>query len=171
VLYNTDMSLVMEILEGLWNTTAYYKGMRVNIFGFPMPWKPNSQYSQKSAINTIARLKKNNLIESKYNKWSLTKKGKKYFESKRMLSKKFSSPFIISSPKNLILMFDIPEFKKAERNWLRWHLKEFKYFMIQKSVWVGPSPLPKNFNTHLKEMGLEKYIKTFRLAKPYQIKK
>jgi len=165
------MSLILEILEELWNTTAYYKGTRVNIFGFPMPWKPDSQYSKKSAINTITRLKKNDLVEIKNGKWLLTEKGKKYFEAKRKLSLKFHSPFILNAPKNLLLMFDIPESKKAERNWLRWHLKEFQYFMIQKSVWVGPSPLPKKFGAHLKEMGLYTYIKTFKLAKPYQIKK
>ncbi len=160
----------MEILEGLWNTTAYYKGMRVNIFGFPVPWKPNSRYSQKSASNTISRLRKNELVEVINGKWSLTEKGKKYFEIKSVLSIKFSSPFVINAPKNLILMFDIPESRKAERNWLRLHLKEFQYFMIQKSVWVGPSPLPKKFGAHLREMDLDKYIKTFKLAKPYRIK-
>jgi len=78
---------------------------------------------------------------------------------------------MLNAPKNLLLMFDIPESRKAERNWLRWHLKKFQYYMIQKSVWVGPSPLPKKFGTHLKEMGLDIYIKIFKLAKSYQIKK
>lgn len=159
----------MEILEGLWNVTAYYKGLRVNIFGFPMPWKPDSRYSQNSASNTISRLRKDGLVEIKDGKWLLTEKGKKYFESKRKLSFKFSSPFVLNAPKNLLLMFDIPELKKAERNWLRWHLREFQYYMIQKSVWVGPSPLPKKFGAYLKEIGLYNCIKTFKLAKPYKI--
>ncbi|OHB14543.1 MAG: CRISPR-associated endonuclease Cas2 [Candidatus Zambryskibacteria bacterium RIFOXYC1_FULL_39_10] len=163
------MSLIMEILEGLWNTTAYYKGMRINIFGFPMPWKQNSQYSQKSAANTIVRLNKNGLVEVQGGKWLLTEKGKEYFKNKRKLGTKFTSPFILNAPKNLLLMFDIPESKRAERHWLRWHLKEFQYYMIQQSVWVGPSPLPKKFGFHLKETGLDKYIKTFKLSKPYQI--
>lgn len=165
------MSLIMEILEGLWSVTAHYKGMQVNIFGFPMPWKPDSRYSQNSASNTISRLRKNGFVEIKEGKWLLTKKGKKYFEDKRKLSTKFSSPFAINAPKNLLLMFDIPESKRIERNWLRWHLKEFQYYMLQQSVWIGPSPLPQKFKSHLKEMELEKCIKTFKLAKPYQINK
>lgn len=159
----------MEILEDLWNLTANYKGIRANIFGFPMPWKPDRRYSQNSAKNTVARLRKKGLVEVKNNMWVLTKNGKKYFENKRKLSLKFSSPFVLNYPKNLLLMFDIPESKRAERNWLRWHLKEFQYVMLQQSVWIGPSPLPQKFKTYLKEIGIEKCIKTFKLAKAYKI--
>lgn len=161
----------MEILEGLWNTHLYYKGMRVNFFGVPMPWNNKTDYSQNSFKSTFSRLKTKGLIEIKDDKWVLTKAGKEYFENQRKLGTKFSSPFVLNSPKNLLLMFDIPESKRSERHWLRWHLKEFQYFMIQQSVWVGPSPLPKKFGAHLKEMGLDIYIKTFKLIKPYQIKK
>ena len=164
------MSIVMKILEGLWNTHLYYKGIRVNVFGFPMPWKPENECKKSSLDGTISRLRKNGLVEVKSGRWKLTKTGKEYFENKRKLHLKFSSPFAFNAPKNLLLMFDIPESKKSERNWLRWHLREFQYYMIQKSVWVGPSPLPKKFGAHLKAMGLYNCIKTFKLAKPYQIK-
>lgn len=98
----------------------------------------------------------------------MTKAGKEYFKNKRKLALKFDSPFKSNDPKNLLLMFDVPESRKAERNWLRLHLKIFQYLMIQKSVWVGPSPLPKQFKAHVKEMGLDVFIKTFKLAKSYQ---
>ena len=64
-------------------------------------------------------------------------------------------------------MFDVPVEKKAERDWFRWHLKKFGYIMVQHSVWVGPSPLPKEFKEYLEEIKLNKCIKTFKLAKPY----
>ena len=163
------MSMVMEILEGLWNTHVYYKGARVNFFGIHKPWKPNEKYKGSSLANAVCRLRKNGFVEKISGKWILTKKGKEYFENKRKLASKFSSPFVLNAPKNLLLMFDIPESRKSERNWLRWHLREFQYFMIQKSVWVGPSPLPKKFKDHIKEIGLDNCIKTFKLAKPYQI--
>jgi len=165
------MSLVMEILEGLWNTHLYYKGVRVNLLGVPMLWKHEDRDRKNSLKSTMFRLRKNGFIEIKSGKWILTKVGKEYFENKRKLSIKFASPFILNAPKNLLLMFDIPESRKAERNWLRWHLKEFQYFMIQKSVWVGPSPLPKKFGIHLKKIGLYNYIKTFKLAGSYRISK
>ena len=165
------MSIVMEILEDLWNTHLYYKGVKVNLLGVPILWDNNKNYSKNSFDITLARLIKKGFVEMKSSKWFITKAGKEYFENKRRLNSKFSSPFTLNAPKNLLFMFDVPEPRKTEREWLRWHLKEFQYFMIQKSVWVGPSPLPKKFKDHAKEIGLDTYIKTFKLAKPYQIYK
>ena len=73
-----------------------------------------------------------------------------------------------NSPKNLIVMYDIPHEKKKERDWFRRQLKNFDYIMIQKSVWVGPSPLPKGFVEYVKLIGLKDKLKTFKLAKPYK---
>jgi DNA-binding transcriptional regulator PaaX len=162
------MSMVMEILESLWNVTAYYKGMRVNIFGFPMPWKPSNAHTKNSIDSTVSRMKKNGFLEIKNGKWSLTEKGKRYFEEKKRLSVKFSSPFVINAPKNVLAMFDIPQSQRAKRDWLRWHLKEFGYEMVQQSVWVGPGPLPAKFKDYLKEIGIEKCIKFFKLAGSYK---
>jgi CRISPR-associated endonuclease Cas2 len=64
-------------------------------------------------------------------------------------------------------MFDVPEERKGEREWLRLQLKRFGFAMIQKSVWVGPSPLPKEFLAYLKEIKLLRHTKYFKLAKPY----
>ena len=66
-------------------------------------------------------------------------------------------------------MFDIPESRQNERKWLRLHLKDFHYNMIQKSVWIGPSPLPQKFFNYLKEIKLDKCIKTFKLSKPFKV--
>lgn len=79
----------------------------------------------------------------------------------------FNSPFSKKDPKNLIVIYDIPENMKKERNWFRRQLINFGYEMIQRSVWVGPSPLPKEFKTYLKLIGLRDKLQTFRLAKPY----
>jgi len=159
------MSIVIEILEGLWNTHLYYKGARVNMFGVPKPWIEN----KNSYRSTVSRLHKKGLVEKKNGRWIITKAGKKYVkENKRLLN--FNSPFKKGVSKNLLLMFDVPESRQNERKWLREHLKKFEYFMIQKSVWVGPSPLPKDFVSYLKKIKLNPCIKTFKLAKPYQIK-
>lgn len=79
----------------------------------------------------------------------------------------FVSPFSENSPKNLIIMYDIPHLQKKERDWFRRQLIKFGYIMIQKSVWVGPSPLPKDFLDYLKEIKIGDDFKTFKLAKPY----
>ena len=79
----------------------------------------------------------------------------------------FNSLFKKDDPKNLIVMYDIPHGMKKERDWFRRHLVKFGYIMIQKSVWVGPSPLPKDFLEYLKEIKIGKNFKTFKLAKSY----
>ena len=116
----------------------HYKGMRVNAFGLPLLTK-----EQK-------------------------KDPKKYFTRKRSFyNASFVSPFKKHSPNNLIVMYDIPHNLKKERDWFRRHLVKFEYIMIQKSVWVGPSPLPKHFLSYLKEIKIGDKFKTFKLTKPY----
>ena len=115
----------------------YYKGMKVNSFGIPI-----FSRGRKS------RVKKENRKRTFYN-----------------IS--FSSPFNKNSSKNLLLIYDIPEGRKKERDWFRRHLIKFGYIMIQKSVWVGPSPLPKDFLDYLKEIKIKDNFMTFKLAKSY----
>jgi CRISPR-associated endonuclease Cas2 len=115
----------------------YYRGIRVNAFGLPI-------FSQ----NRKSRAK--------------TKDRKKSFYHIT-----FVSPFNKDSPKNLIVMYDIPHLQKKERDWFRRQLVNFGYIMIQKSVWVGPSPLPKDFLDYLKKIKIKDNLKTFKLAKSY----
>lgn len=117
----------------------YYKGIPVNIFGLP------------------------SFSESK-NKTKNKNEDKKI---KRQYLCSFISDFQEHTPKNLLLIYDISEVRKKERDWFRRQLKNFGFVMIQRSVWVGPSPLPERFLTYLKRIGLEKEFKTFKLAKSY----
>lgn len=79
----------------------------------------------------------------------------------------FLSHFKKDEPKNLMVMYDIPHNLKKERDWFRRQLINFGYIMIQKSVWVGPSPLPKEFLNYLKEIKINNNFKTFKLTKSY----
>jgi len=117
-----------------------YKGVRVNAFGIP-----------------ILKTSKGIRIKNKNRKRNF------YLTS-------FVSNFEKDAPKNLILMYDIPHTMKKERDWFRRQLKNFDFIMIQKSIWVGPSPLPKDFLDYLKIVGLEKEFKTFKLAGSYSEK-
>lgn len=157
------MSIVSEILEELWNTELNYKGVRVNLFGIPHFTK----YPKKTIQKTLIRLKNKNIIEKELSGIVLSKYGKEYVKKKYNSLKKFDNPGNLSKDRTLLVMFDIPTEKKAHREWLRWHLKKFNYIMVQKSAWVGPSPLPKEFKDYIKEIKLEKCIKTFKLENPY----
>lgn len=160
------MNLINKILHELWNASLSYKGIRVNLFGIPIL----KNHSYGSVRTTLSRLRKNGIIDNENKGWHLTLAGRKYMKRKENSLQQFENNFVKGEPKNLIVMFDIPETKKAEREWFRWHLKKFKYEMIQKSVWVGPSPLPKEFMDYISKIGLKSTIKTFRLAKSYSEK-
>src|SRR3989344_3979217 len=161
------MNLVYEILKELSNTSLRYKGVCVNLIGIPKFKK----YSQNSLSGTLSRLNKDGFIEKSNEGLLLTLKGQKYIKKKINSLKQFYFNFDKNAPKNLIVMFDIPETKKAEREWLRWHLKKFNYSMIQKSVWVGPSPLPKEFLDYIESIKIKDGFITFKLVKGYIFKK
>jgi len=60
-------------------------------------------------------------------------------------------------------MFDIPEKERGARDWLRNQIKLWDFKMIQKSVWLGTGPVPKEFMERIKFLGLEKNIKIFNI--------
>ena len=159
------MSIIYDILKELNSVSLNYKGSRINLLGLPK----FKSYSQSSLRGTMSYLVKEGLVEDCDGLY-ITPKGKNYIRKKIDSLKQFDFKFNKDAPKNLMVMFDVPEPKKAEREWLRWHLKKFKYLMIQKSVWVGPSPLPKEFLDYVKSIGLEGSVKTFKLARGYDFK-
>ena len=101
------------------------------------------------------------ILASKKRHKKLKKRIKSFYHTS------FDSSFKKSDPKNLIVMYDIPHNLKKERDWFRRQLIKFHFIMIQKSVWVGPSPLPKEFLVYLKKIKIDNSFKTFKLARPY----
>lgn len=160
------MSLIKEILENLLEAKLLYKGNPVNIFGLPKLKKR----SRDSIYVALSRMKKSGLLDKDLQGWLVTPTGREYLKRKHDSLRQFEFKFEKAAPRNLIVMFDIPEERKAEREWLRFQLKKGRYVMIQKSVWIGPSPLPKEFLTYLKELRLEQMIRTFKLARNYALK-
>lgn len=128
-------------------------------------------YSDRKLSDTLTYLKRKELIDYHGGFYRINKRGKEYIKRKIDSLKQFNVCFEKNAPKNLLVMYDVPENKKAEREWLRWHLKKFNYRMIQKSVWVGPSPLPKEFLEYLDKIKIKDGFKTFKLAKGYEFGK
>lgn len=158
-----NLSIGDKILKFLLEPTHRYKGMPVSALGLPTFFS----YKKQSINNAIHQLRKSGYISKEGDYISLLPNGRKYVENKKVRFVTFDSPHKSELSKNLLVMFDIPEVKKAEREWFRFHLRQFGYEMIQKSVWVGPSPLPKDFLDYIKEIKLKECVKTFKLAKPY----
>jgi len=114
-----------------------YKGVKTNSLGIP-----------SFLVDDKSRTKKEN------------RKRNFYYAS-------FVSNFPKDASKNLLVVYDIPEAMKKERDWFRRQLKNFDFIMIQRSVWVGPSPLPREFLDYVKEIKIGDNFKTFKLAKSY----
>lgn len=157
------MSLGDQILEFLSQPVARYKGTSVNFLGFPV-----QGYKKQSFYNAVSRLRKQGYVITEQDRLKLSHAGRKYVAKKMNSLKQFSVCFPKDAPKNLIVMYDIPEHKKTEREWLRFHLRKFGYTMIHRSVWVGPSPLPGEFASYIKHLRLSANIKILKLAKPYR---
>ena len=160
------MSIQNDLLELFQTPQFRYRGMPVNIFGLPVFTK----YKRNSINTALSRLRKKQYVIFEGSCLKLSKNGKRYIAKRKARLQLFESPFNKKSSKNLLLVFDIPEVRKAEREWFRFQLKKFDYTMIQRSVWVGPSPLPEEFMNYLKNIKLFDCIKTFKLAKDYKFK-
>jgi DNA-binding transcriptional regulator PaaX len=59
------------------------------------------------------------------------------------------------------MIFDIPERERKKRDWIRSQLVSFGFEPLQKSVWSGGSPLPKNFIEDIEIMNLDHCIHIF----------
>lgn len=157
----------MEILEYLYDQKIN-PGSRFERFYL----KPlvDRGYKYQSLLNKFSSLKEQKLVgKTDGGEYYITWKGIEYFESGRYKQKLIDLNFgeIKNKTKNLLVIYDIPESSKKEREWFRKHLKKLDFEMIQRSVWIGPSPLPKSFLEYVEEIGIKKDFKTFKLSKSY----
>ncbi|MEI8339833.1 MAG: hypothetical protein WCF94_04210 [bacterium] len=117
--------------------TYNYKGVKVNNFGIP-------NFLTKEDVGRPTNTKK------KYNQYKI-----------------FVHNFKLVEPRNQLVIYNIPNKMRKERDWFRRHLKKFNYLMIQKDIWVGPSPLPTDFIAYTKSINLLDKITILKLVDPY----
>ncbi len=141
-----------------------YKGFRTGFLGLP----DFDYYKYQTLANKCSRLKNNGYIKEINGDYFITYKGEEYLNKKNRVNfKKFKSEKKKNDPKDLLILYDIPQDQTSIRNWFRRELRNFHFIMIQRSVWVGPSPLPEDFIQYLKEIKIYDDFKTFRLEKGY----
>lgn len=143
------------------------KGLRTGFLGLP----DFKFYKYQTLANRFSCLKSKGFIKEINGVLCITDKGENFLkkEEKKIL-KKFITDKKETDPKDLLLLYDIPQKETTLRNWFRRELVSFHFIMVQKSVWVGPSPLPKEFLDYVKSLGLKNKIKTFKLKKGYYAK-
>ena len=157
------MGLVDEILNALSDYPAHYRRVRQAAYGYRSSKRGEGlnlrELSDSYMRVVFSRLKKRGLAEEKKGAWHITELGKKYLRRFRFPDHtKNTAP---KKTKNMIIVFDIPERMRKKRDWLRQELVYLGFSMLQKSVWFGPAPLPREFLVSLKELGLLRFIKFF----------
>lgn len=88
--------------------------------------------------------------------YRITTRGKRY-------SAKLLSWYVDRSPsrwdgKWRMVIFDIPEKRKGDRDTLRRLLVQFGFKMLQASVWASPYAVPQEFNQRLWEMRIKYHV-------------
>jgi len=154
---------IFTILLG--DYSASYKKLRQVLYASTPPREQRSYASPKTLYTTLSRLKKNGLVAREGGFWKITKKGGKYFEKKKETSfprHTFYKEIKRYAPKSMIVAFDVPERYRRKRDWLRVELTMLGFKPIQKSVWLGPAPLPKKFIESLDEFNILQFIKFFK---------
>lgn len=121
-----------------------------------------TELKEQTLRTTLSRLRKQGLIKNESKIWEITKKGADYLEKNISFRKICHRHPSVSSLKNMIIIFDIPELHRKKRDWLRIELINLGFSMLQKSVWFGPSPLPKEFVQYVNEINVLPYMKFFK---------
>ncbi len=65
----------------------------------------------------------------------------------------------------IIVVFDIPEKKRCKRDWIRRTLNTMGFVMIQKSVWMSQTILPKAFIESIAQQDLAPYVEILEITK------
>jgi CRISPR-associated endonuclease Cas2 len=180
---------ILEIANNLkWITTdvfftdynTSYKNLRkAMIYGIDSVNKKNgkeidkeNKENRQKFYNLLSYLQKQGLIQKKKEKnkktsWKITRKGINYLAVPQKNNKLFVpiKNEIIEKDHLKVIIFDIPEQYRKERNWLRKTLINLEFKMLQKSVWIGENKLPKDFFIRLKNLKLLNYIHIFEVNK------
>ena len=159
------MSLPTHILDILMYYNGGYRTVRERM-------KERCAVSDNALRVTLSRMKKAGLIANKAHIWNMTNKGRLYLsmmqrKQKLTLELKPKLPPHMarqnkSKSNTMIVVFDIPEAQKRSREWLRVELSHLGFTMLQKSVWFGPAPLPKEIIQSLHYMKMLRHIKFFK---------
>ena len=88
--------------------------------------------------------------------YRITLAGKKY-------SRDLVSWYVNRSPSKWdrrwrIVIFDVPEIRKQDRDYLRRLLVSYGFKKLQASVWVSPYAVPREFNERLWDMRIKNYV-------------
>lgn len=146
-------SLVEEVLMLVKDHETYSEFVR-RTHGFSYRHRT---VSKKLLYDSLNRLKKRGWLEEKKIQdqiyYTITKEGR---IKNLLLNLKLATRS--RSSKATVIMFDIPEAKRIFRDFLRRLLLQTGFIMVQRSVFITPNVVPREFYDLLKELKLIEYI-------------
>ncbi len=117
------------------------------------------ELQENSARTILWRLQKKGLVEKKKDRYLPTIKGLNFI--KNFQEKKSEKTW---DNKWRLVMFDIPENKKTERNWLRRQLFRLDYRPLQKSIFIGKYPLEETLFQQIIGLDLHRYLRLITIG-------
>jgi len=115
----------------------------------------------RTVSSLLSRLRREGLVARRGKagqyRWSLTQKGSVRLKSDAILA--LPEPDGISR----LVIFDIPERERKKRDIVRAELIACRFQQLQKSVWIGTTPLPEDFMVLTHDLGLKGKVHIFSI--------
>ncbi len=137
------------------------------LFGFETGFE-NKKISKNTIRKNLGRLIAQGIVKKKGNMFSLSKGGIKLFNSiglrKKILAKKWDKKY-------RLVIFDIPEKKRSDREWLREELYLLEYVQLQKSVFISKHALPEDIIIEIQKRKMNKFVNYLLVDKIFDYSK
>ncbi len=114
---------------------------------------------KKYLKQTLKRFKERGLIEKRKKSYRITQKGRVFFAKYHRSDNQTKNRPEYWDGRWRLISFDVPSEFDDERVILRGALKESGFYQLQKSVWIAPYEMTKEFWKFVVLNGFHKYCK------------
>jgi hypothetical protein len=182
-------TLTRNILTGTFNASAWifetliFAGvLTVDVFLNPSPYtdrsgliafnnqssfkeKPKKKVKEMTIRHSLWRLQKQGFVQKDGRLFKLTQKGKKLadyiMKRKLVINNKWDKKY-------RVVIFDIPEKMRLDRDWLRQELYFLQYKKLQESVFISKYSLTSDLVKEIKRRKLGNYVNYLIADKVYK---
>lgn len=120
-----------------------------------------SHLNENSFYTAIARLRRRKMIDKGGYGYALTPRGE-WAAMKAAVQRGMNAKRIISSTwdgKWRMILFDFPEKKRSDRDYVRGVLKKTGFKEFQRSTWISPHKIPSYLMKLLKDQRLKDHVR------------
>jgi len=140
-----------------------YKAMHSSLYGTYFKDTERKFYEDTEAqefYSLLNKLKREGFVKKKKAKhgsvWNITRTG---LNKLGLLKSRKTTKYSTEDDKKFkIIVFDIPEWERWKRAWLRESLVSLGFSILQRSVWIGKKKVPESFLEDLREKRILNYI-------------